>query len=66
MKLDKQITFLQEQVKNPDVSAIERFEIIEHLFKYCDLDVNDTNWDLWVRSTQILTDKQRKNNGEKR
>jgi hypothetical protein len=66
MKLDEQITFLQEQLKNPEVPVIEQFEIVEHFYKFCDLDASDTNWDLWVRITQKLTDKQRRNNDGKR
>ena len=66
MSLNEQITFLQGQLSKPDVSVIEQFEIVEHFYKYSELELNENNMDYFIRDTQKLTDKQRRKNDGKR
>ena len=64
MTIREQITFLKQQLENPDMPMSDKVDIIEYFQKYNDAIFNNYNWDSFVRDTQKLTDKQRKNNGE--
>ena len=65
MTIREQITFLKQQLENPDMPMSDKVDIIEYFQKYNDAIFNNYNWDSFVRDTQILTDKQRRNSGEK-
>ena len=64
MTIKQQISFLKQQLENPDMPMSDKVDIIEYFQKYNDAIFNNYNWDSFVRDTQKLTDKQRKNNGE--
>jgi len=64
MTIREQISFLKHQLENPDIPMRDKVDIIEYFQIYNDAIFNNYNWDSFVRDTQKLTDKQRKNNGE--
>jgi len=64
MAIREQISFLKQQLGNPDIPMRDKVDIIEYFQIYNDAIFNNYNWDSFVRDTQKLTDKQRKNNGE--
>ena len=64
MTIKQQISFLKHQLENPDIPMGDKVDIIEFFQIYNDAIFNNYNWDSFVRDTQKLTDKQRKNNGE--
>ena len=64
MTIKQQISFLKQQLENPDIPMRDKVDIIEYFQIYNDAIFNNYNWDSFVRDTQKLTDKQRKNNGE--
>ena len=65
MTIREQISFLKQQLENPDMPMSDKVDIIEYFQKYNDAIFNNYNWDSFVRDTQKLTDKQRRNSGEK-
>ena len=65
MTIKQQISFLKQQLENPDIPMGDKVDIIEYFQKYNDAIFNNYNWDSFVQDTQILTDKQRRNSGEK-
>ena len=65
MTIREQISFLKQQLENPDIPMRDKVDIIEFFQIYNDAIFNNYNWDSFVRDTQILTDKQRRNSGEK-
>ena len=66
MGLNEQIAFLQGQLSKPDVSVIEQFQIVEHFYKYSEMELNENNMDSFIRDTEKLTYKHRKINDAKR
>jgi len=64
MTIREQISFLKQQLGNPDIPMRDKVDIIEYFQIYNDAIFNNYNWDSFVRDTHKLTDKQRKNNGE--
>ena len=65
MTIKQQISFLKHQLENPDIPMRDKVDIIEYFQIYNDAIFNNYNWDSFVQDTQILTDKQRRNSGEK-
>ena len=65
MTIREQISFLKHQLENPDIPMRDKVDIIEYFQIYNDAIFNNYNWDSFVQDTQILTDKQRRNSGEK-
>ena len=65
MTIREQISFLKQQLEHPDIPMSDKVDIIEYFQKYNDAIFNNYNWDSFVQDTQILTDKQRRNSGEK-
>ena len=65
MTIKQQISFLKQQLENPDIPMRDKVDIIEYFQIYNDAIFNNYNWDSFVRDTQKLTDKQRRNSGEK-
>ncbi len=65
MTIREQISFLKQQLENPDIPMRDKVDIIEYFQMYNDAIFNNYNWDSFVRDTQKLTDKQRRNSGEK-
>ena len=65
MTIEQQISFLKQQLENPDIPMRDKVDIIEYFQIYNDAIFNNYNWDSFVRDTQKLTDKQRRNSGEK-
>ena len=65
MTIREQISFLKQQLENPDIPMGDKVDIIEYFQKYNDAIFNNYNWDSFVQDTQKLTDKQRRNSGEK-
>jgi len=60
MTIKQQISFLKQQLENPDIPMRDKVDIIEYFQKYNDAIFNNYNWDSFVRDTRKLTDKQRK------
>ena len=62
MTIREQISFLKQQLENPDIPMGDKVDIIEYFQMYNDAIFNNYNWDSFVRDTRKLTDKQRRNN----
>jgi hypothetical protein len=57
MTIEQQISFLKQQLENPDIPMRDKVDIIEYFQIYNDAIFNNYNWDSFVRDTRKLTDK---------